>query len=404
MRKLLCQIFCKVTRSKSSPSKLFGIESSTLFGIISQHGPPRGANHAICIYCSETADSLEHPLPAAFGEFENAPQLVDRICRKCNNERLGVLDEQLTRCGPEAFIRRFYGVQGRVTHDPVNSFYRGSAKGQRLEMKVFDPKLGFEVLLECDNGACRQLCQLVFIEQSGKKTHQLPIRQGTSPEQLRAAFNNLGVCPPYDTRVFADPDERAWVEPLLKATWPTFSFGDTGTPASSNYPDGGAVKFTLTNRYFRAVAKIAFHYFLTQFPDLSGHEPAFSDIRQFILDETTGVDRANEFVGERPRPLIGEMLSGGCPTGWVGHALCADITDGECRAHVQLFICEDFQPRVYTVRLGRDAALQGYPAFGHGYLHYPDGRRGRFSGEAVSLTATRADFPPLPLAPVIKST
>ena len=95
---------------------------------------------AICIYCPQTADSLEHPLPAAFGEFENAPHLVDRICRKCNNERLGVLDEQLTRCGPEAFIRRFYGVQGRGSHDPVNSFYRGSAKGQRLEMKVFDPK------------------------------------------------------------------------------------------------------------------------------------------------------------------------------------------------------------------------------------------------------------------------
>jgi hypothetical protein len=365
---------------------------------------PGAANLPICIYCLVTADSLEHPLPAAFGEFENAPQLVDHICRRCNNERLGVLDEQLTRCGPEAFIRRFYGVQGRVMHDPVNSFYRGSAKGQRLEAKVFDPKLGFEVLLECDNGVWRQLCQLVFIEQSGKKTHHLPIRKGTNPEQLRAAFDKLGVCPPSDNSVLVDPEEQVWVQPLLKAVWPTISFSDTGTPASSNYPDGGAVKFTLTNRYFRAVAKIGFHYFLTQFPELSGHEPAFSDIRQFILDEATGVDRANEFVGERPQPLIGEMLGGGRPAGWVGHALCADISDGECRAHVQLFICEDFQPSIYTVRLGRNVALQGSTAFGHGYMYYTDGPRGKFSGEAVRLTATRADFPLLPLTPVIKST
>jgi hypothetical protein len=161
-----------------------------------------------CIYCQQTADSLEHPLPAAFGEFANAPKLVDHICRKCNNGQLGVLDEQLTRCGPEAFIRRFYGVQGRVTHDPMNSFYRGSAKGQRLEMKVFDPKVGFEVLLECDNGVFRQLCQLVFVERSGGKTHHLPMREGTSPEQLRATFNNLGVSPPYDTQVLYGPEER----------------------------------------------------------------------------------------------------------------------------------------------------------------------------------------------------
>jgi len=55
------------------------------------------------------------------------------------------------------------------------------------------------------------------------------------------------------------------------------------------------------------------------------------------------------------------------------------------------------------VRLGSDTSLPGAPAFGHGYLYYPNGRRGKFSGEAVSLSTTRFDFPPLALAPVIKS-
>ena len=111
----------------------------------------------------------------------------------------------------------------------------------------------------------------------------------------------------------------------------------------------------------------------------------FSELRQFILDDNAGVDRANEFVGERKLPLIGEMLNGGRPDGWVGHALCADITNGECRAHVQLFISEDFEPRIYTVRLGSDRGLQGAPAFGHGYLYYPDGQRGKFSGEGITV-------------------
>ena len=36
--------------------------------------------------------------------------------------------------------------------------------------------------------------------------------------------------------------------------------------------------------------------------------PIFVGLRAFILDENAGVDRANEFVGERKFPLIGEML------------------------------------------------------------------------------------------------
>ncbi len=355
-----------------------------------------------CIYCPEAVDSLEHPLPAAFGEFENAPYLIGRICKKCNNERLGVLDEQLTRCGPEGFMRRFYGVQGRSTHDPVNSFYRGSAKAQRLELKAFDSELGLELLFECDNGVFRALRQVVFVEQSGK-THRLPIREGSSPEQLRAEYSNLGASPPYrEVRVFYDPKESVWVEPLLKATWPQIWLGAHMMTASSTL-DGGEVKFALTNRYFRAVAKMGFHYFLSQFPPFTGHEPIFSDIRQFILDESAGVEVANKFVGERNIQLIGNMLGGGRPDGWFGHALCADITNGECRTHVQLFISEDFQPRIYTVKLGIDATLLGSPAYGHCYCYYPTGRRGRFSGEAISLTPIRADFPPQPLKPVIGS-
>ena len=82
-----------------------------------------------CLYCSSPANSLEHVLPAAFGEFVGAPNLDNRVCEDCNNKRLGVLDEQLARCGPEGFFRRWYGIEGRAHHDKVNPFYRGSAGG-----------------------------------------------------------------------------------------------------------------------------------------------------------------------------------------------------------------------------------------------------------------------------------
>src|SRR6266404_5339352 len=126
-----------------------------------------------CLYCTSEAHSLEHPLPAAFGEFQDAPLLEDRVCTPCNNKRLGVLDEQLSRCGPEAVLRRFFGVQGRVTHDKVNPHHRGSAGGRRLEMKAYDTEMGVEVVLECLKGQVRQSSQIVAVETSGK-THDLP--------------------------------------------------------------------------------------------------------------------------------------------------------------------------------------------------------------------------------------
>ena len=157
------------------------------------------ANH--CIYCSATADSLEHPLPAALGEFRNAPLLEVRICTPCNN-RLGLLDEQLTRCGPEALLRRFYGVQGRAAHERVNIFERGSAGGRRLDLRSIDKALGIEVALEIENGAPRQMRQIIFVEKSGK-THHLPIKKASTPEKLREDFNRLGVVQPCeDVRIF----------------------------------------------------------------------------------------------------------------------------------------------------------------------------------------------------------
>src|ERR1700687_4921724 len=154
------------------------------------------------IDCSAPAGSREHPLPAAFGEFRDAPLLEGRICTWCNNRRLGLLDEQLTRSGPEALLRRFYGIQGRASHGTVNIFQRGSAGGHRVDLRSMDKSLGCEVALEIENGQARQMCQIIFVEKSGK-THHLPISKGSTPEELHAAYARLCVVQPCDdVRIF----------------------------------------------------------------------------------------------------------------------------------------------------------------------------------------------------------
>ncbi|HMD96934.1 MAG TPA: hypothetical protein VKM93_06325 [Terriglobia bacterium] len=191
------------------------------------------------------------------------------------------------------------------------------------------------------------------------------------------------------------------MEPLVKATWPSATFGE-GNLASTN-SKGAVLNVRLTDRYFRSMAKIGFHYFLTQFPQYSGDEPMFSDIRRFILEDGGRVDRANEFIGRRQRPLLGEMLTGARPAGWRAHLLCAEIKPSECLAHMQTFISEDWPSPAYTIRLTRDAALADCRAAGHAYIYHADGPKGKYSGEAFSLATMRADLPAPPLAPVVTS-
>ena len=140
------------------------------------------------------------------------------------------------------------------------------------------------------------------------------------------------------------------MEPLIKAAWPESILGDSGAVASTY--QGANTTVVLTDRYFRAIAKIGFHYFLAQFPEYSGHEPMFSAIRSFILEDGSGVHRANDFVGRRQHPLLGEMLDPRMrPEGWQAHVLCAETTQAHAIAHVQMFVSEDWQAPAYTVFL-----------------------------------------------------
>lgn len=331
-----------------------------------------------CLYCNSPADSLEHTLPAAFGEFENAPELLNRVCAKCNNTTLGRLDEQLARCGPEGFLRKFFGVQGRPSHDKVNPFERGSAGGQRLDMRAWDGNLGVEVALEFDNGRPRNMREIVVVEESGKH-HHLPIREGTSPEQLWTALSKLGIVEPVATiRYFYGPEEKEWVEALLKKVWPEVIFTEGDSHSSTTIYEGAIGKVEVTDRYYRAITKIGFHYFLTQFPAYNGREPMFRDVREFIAEDGE-IDRANDFVRRVSNPLF--------PKRWREHILRAGTVLGGCGAIVQMFVSKEWPAPEYQIQLARDSSLTDFRAAGHSYRYYSEGDTPKpgYSGEAHRL-------------------
>lgn len=358
-----------------------------------------------CIYCGKTADSTEHPLPAAFGEFENAPLLANRICIPCNG-KLGILDEQLTRCGAESVLRKYFQIEGRSSHEKVNPHYRGSAGGGRLATKVFDNRIGCDVELELKGGReARQLCQIIFKEATGA-THHLPISPDLSdPERLRADFKNLPIADLNSTTAtfFCDPDELKRLRPVLTAVWPKLTFGPSYRLGAAKF-DGAITEIRVTLRYFQAIAKIGFHYFLTQFPHLNGGEPIFSDIRAFITAPNGKLRLASDFMGKRRLPLLANMLDGSRPDGWAAHVLTAEMNGDSYLSHVQLFVSSEYPAPTYTVTIARGLGPVICCSSGHIYRYYEGGKRGRFAGAVLPLVTMPATMPREPLEPLFSET
>jgi hypothetical protein len=349
-----------------------------------------------CLYCQEIPGSEEHPLSAALGEFSAGPTLINRICKQCNERRIGLLDEQFVRCGPVAVLRKRFGIEGRDHHQKVNSFYRGSAGAQPIKYLSWDESLQCNLLIEPTGGdQVDHLVQLILRGQSGP-CHYIPLTSKMTIETLRQKIAALNLTFPLpEVRLIHDPATEQWAVDLFKQLWPDVTLPDTTIGATSFA--GGKVQFEVTDRYFRAIAKIGFHYFLTQFPNYSGHESIFSGIRDFIIDDTRGLvpARINQFVGVHRSPLAPAS------SGWVGHILCAEIREGVCLAHFEPFVTPGGRMQAFMVRLATDTGSNEFVVRSHLYLYYAKGKIGRYSGDALQIRPDQLNLANSLCAPAI---
>jgi hypothetical protein len=334
-----------------------------------------------CLYCNEVPESEEHPLSAALGEFSAAPTLINRICKQCNERRIGLLDEQFVRCGPVAVLRKRYGIEGREHHQKVNPFYRGSAGGRPIRFLSWDESFQCELLIEPTGGdqACH-LVQLILKGQSGPR-HHIPLTPTMTPQDLSQMVAALKLTFPLpEARLIYDPATEQWAADLYKKLWPDTPLPE-GTKGATRF-QGGIIQFQTTSRYYRAIAKIGFHYFLTQFPNFSGHESIFSEIRDFIVDDAKEFlpARINQFIGVHRSPLAPPS------NGWVGHLLCAEIREGACFAHFEPFFTPSGSLPAFMVRLGANPESKDSAVRSHIYLYYAQGKAGRYSGDAQEIS------------------
>jgi hypothetical protein len=336
-----------------------------------------------CIYCGSRDFDKEHGLPRCLGNFQGYSPLVDRVCSGCNNS-FKVLDEQLCRSGGEAFFREYLGIKGRRGQKKVSPFYRGSAGGQLIQVETTSPDDGRPIALEVSNGAARELRHVSLVAENGTR-HVIPIPEGMTQEQFRARFDSLGIGSVREGHAYADESEVEWVRHLMASLGPDVNVQwDDDHPLAITYP-GAVITFTVTERYFRAIAKIGFHCFLGWVPRFRGDEDCFRDIREFIKTEGT-IERCDRFVSAQSQSVI---YRGWRPANW-GHLVTAEVDYLRITSRVQLFLGPESLPALYVISLGRNASHIHYREAEVRFFEYlPREERGDFDGELKTGFAVR---------------
>ncbi|HKB66712.1 MAG TPA: hypothetical protein VKC61_12725 [Pyrinomonadaceae bacterium] len=329
-----------------------------------------------CIYCSEVKEfSREHYLPECLGTFTNFETLDDRICEDCNGRIGRALEEQFCRGGEIAYFRHLLGIQGKKSHKgKVDYFLRGSGGASPLRMKGNIPggeeEVHFQLVRSQEEGklGIDYMAQMILTAESGE-THHVLLENMKEPEELQAKVDALGIGKLKQVNVIATPDQKERVEHLAKcfpvlekSKWEELP--TTGTTYTTT-------SFEVTDKYFRAIAKIGFHYILKHFRSFRGDEDCFADIRRFILE---GGDIA-QFVRWTEKQFISHIEAGYVPAKF-GHVILARANERIIWGKLQFFIGPGSTPSVYELAVAHNPTKLVYDiTSAHSFCYYESGPR-----------------------------
>ena len=287
------------------------------------------------------------------------------------------------------FFRQYLGIAGRDSHTRVNPFLRGSGGAEPIDFTAVHPSAEIDVLWEFNPGekSVREVRQIVFIDPDGRTFPvRIPDWMRTS-DQLREEMTKRGLRGKYSARVFAADGEMEWIEGLCTDLGGDFKW----LPPSEG---GGHIekpraRVTVTGAFFRAVAKVGFHYLLAAVDTWRGDEFMFDPIRTFIRHGAP----PDQFVTNQMQQILTLPEPGVWtptpmtfrPKRW-GHVVVVEGTPDGIRARLQFFLGPRCEPSTYTVALARGHG-GGTWSKGH-YFVYLDAPEGRVLGEATELTAS----------------
>lgn len=343
-----------------------------------------------CIYCgaSKSLCRQAHAIPRSLGTFKNQPSLKNRVCRECDS-KIGKGEEQLIKCGPEAFIRIALGITGRSGKKSTSPFRRAHAGHEALKFKAKYPGTHYEVLVEIIPGTqnWRPLPQIVIVDSNGSCEQILINEDNMTVEHIDKLIGETKL--KGELRIWShgttDEEQERIFNLLRKSKHTSNEFIDENIrPCNENVPAVGTI--VVDKQYFRAIAKIAFHYFLCNYDGFDGEESSFEPIRRFIRYDEGEV---KTFVHQKRGNLVADLNRGYRPK-YYGHFLICKIEKNRIYGYVQLFIGKDIDPGYYLVDLGTNPRriILSPERFGHFYVYYEPENRRDYHGEIQELAAT----------------
>lgn len=328
-----------------------------------------------CVYCSNPVSPDlrgDHIIPAALGEFRGNHRFKN-ICSYHNGYVASELEDELLRCGPERFLRSIVA--------PITKRSRGK-RTKWIGSKYSDPPIvyvnqgGMNLFAEPQENPIDLIApeQLVISYENGE-SKVIFLFPHKSAVQIQSDVKKFGQGKIKEALLHSDEQNESHYREKLREVWPQSKYKSISKIEKGNHLVESVIKFTLTGRYFRAIAKIAFHYYLAFSQRAKGCESGFDQIKNYILK-----GGANYFV----RPIITDGLY--CITQWQ-HQISALEKDNEVFGYVCLFNGPHFHGNRFEIKIGRLPYRLKLPTYEYYHIYkYDNIKKSKSSnGEAIQV-------------------
>lgn len=335
-----------------------------------------------CIYCGVVNPKLAkaHVVPRFMGTFKNQPTLTKRVCAECDRV-IGECEAVLAKSSVEAVILNHIGITGR--HKSKSSPFRRAHSDQPpIKMTAKIPGYPRDLRVEPigDSKNVDMVPQLVLIDSAGNQ-EEIAI-ENPNCMSLREWKMLLEKCASGYVRdldvVNLTAEEADFIKQIFRLIGIKFDTPEDIIipPTKGTAKVRGEVVYD--TRYFRAIAKIAYHYYLIHSKIFAGSEAEFDTIRRFIR---YGEGNAEEFVLSGGEMKLRDP-SGASRPAYYGHVLRTDIACDHISVYVQLCVGHDYPAPCYKVFLSREkhGFLLSSDEFGHYYRYFEQHEDSQYDG------------------------
>jgi hypothetical protein len=230
--------------------------------------------------------------------------------------------------------------------------------------------------------------QIVVADEAGHE-YPIPLYQSMTDQALNGQVQDLvrkhEIKGTISIRWNCSEERQDECESLIRQIWPGAEQKSLPPLEAGRHTADGRIEFRFSDHYFRALAKIAFHYYLATSNRVTGRETGFAPIRSFIRD---GGDIDSFFTRQRRFALA--LPPGTAPGRW-GHILAALESRNSVTAYVALFVGPLGRQIGYHVSLGQVAAALVLPDFAwqHAFIYDEKPVSTGTVGEAYPVTLTK---------------